>query len=253
MDSRVARVEEVRVLAPGYALLRFSAERPIEARPGQFAMVRGDWGTAPLLPRAFSLVEAGERAAILVRVVGEGTRRLAKLLPGDSLTVLSPCGKGFTDPDEDERPVLVAGGVGVAPLVFLAASLAPRRPLFLYGARTAADLVMCEEIRKAAHLVETTEDGSRGEKGLVTGALARAMTGHGRVRVYACGPSPMLEVVARVALEENAPCEVALESGMACGLGTCRGCAVTMADGTYRCVCCDGPVFDATLVYGGKR
>ena len=168
LRTTVARVDEP---APGYALIEFRADRPIPGAPGQFVMVRGAWGAHPVLGRAFSLVQGGERGAILARVVGEGTRRLAALRPGDELAVLGPSRRGFEAPAAGSRPVLVAGGVGVAPLVFLAERLAAsgRRPRFLYGARGEAELPLAARIEESSDLAVTTEDGSRGERGLEIG------------------------------------------------------------------------------------
>jgi len=255
MDYLETRVTEVERPAKGHVLLRFAGERPIAGVPGQFVMVRGDWGADPLLPRAFSLVEAGDAGAILVRVVGAGTALLARLGPGDRLAVLGPRGRGFSAPGDGKRTVLVAGGVGVAPLVFLAERIAEGggRATFLYGARTSADLLLEGRIAKVADLTVTTEDGSSGERGLVTAPLARLLGGTDPVQIYSCGPEPMLEAVARLAVGAGVPCEVALESPMACGMGTCKGCAVLAADREYRYVCSDGPVFESTEIYGGDK
>jgi len=255
MEFQTTRVSDVERPGAGYALLRFGGETPIVGEPGQFVMIRGAWGAHPVLPRAFSLVEAGDRGAVLVREVGEGTRLLAAMRPGDPLTVLGPLGTSFRDPEGGRRPVLVAGGVGVAPLVFLAERLARRgaRPLFLYGARTASELVLRDRIERAGELAVTTEDGSAGEAGLVTAPLARVLRDDPAAAIYSCGPHRMLEAVADAAREAGAPCQVALESPMACGMGTCKGCAVIAPDGGFRYVCTDGPVFDSAAVFGGRR
>jgi dihydroorotate dehydrogenase electron transfer subunit len=253
LETRIVSREEP---APGYALLAFTGDGPIAGEPGQFVMVRGDWGAHPTLGRAFSLVESGERGAILIRVVGEGTRLLAALDPGDRLFVLGPAGHGFDLPSAGERPVLVAGGVGVAPLIFLAERAAARgvRPRFLYGARTSADLPLADRVAAAADLAVTTEDGSAGERGLVTSPLARLLEAGEGGPICSCGPEAMLEAVAKLAVEHGVPCQVALESPMACGMGTCKGCAVLAADREYRYVCSDGPVFEASQIWdGGDR
>jgi len=255
MDYLRTRVTAIERPAPEHVLVRFAGDRPIEGRPGQFVMVRGEWGFHPVLARAFSLVEAGEQGAILVRVVGEGTALLDGLRPGDSLAVLGPQGRGFSEPETGRRVVLVAGGVGVAPLVFMAERVANGggRATFLYGARTSADLPLEERIRGVADLTVTTEDGSIGRQGLVTEPLVQILADSTDVQIYACGPEPMLAAVARLAVASGVPCEVALESRMACGMGTCKGCAVLAADREYRYVCSDGPVFEAIAIYGGDQ
>ena len=124
MEYQVTQITDVEHPQPEYALLRFSGKQPVTGKPGQFVMVRGDWGTDPILPRAFSLVEVGNKGAILVREVGKGTKKLREMGPGDELGVLGPGGQGFSVPQAGSRPVLVAGGIGVAPPVFLAEQLA---------------------------------------------------------------------------------------------------------------------------------
>jgi dihydroorotate dehydrogenase electron transfer subunit len=218
-------------------------------------MIRGAWGVNPILPRAFSLVESGKGGAVLVMDVGVGTNLLCNMKVGDPLTVLGPLGNRYTGPTEGRRPILVAGGVGVAPLVFWANRLAAagQQPIFVYGARTAGDLPLSEEIAKSARLLITTEDGSVGEKGLVTAPLTRLLADGGQYQVYSCGPDRMLEAVFGAAQAHESPCQVALESPMACGLGTCKGCAVVGADGSFKYVCSDGPVFEGATIYGGVR
>jgi dihydroorotate dehydrogenase electron transfer subunit len=254
MDYLETRVTAVEHPAARHVLIRFAGPRPIAGEPGQFVMVRGAWGAHPVLARAFSLVEAGDEGAILVRVVGEGTALLGEIRPGDALAMLGPQGRGFSAPERGRETVLVAGGVGVAPLIFLAERMASTglRPTFLYGARSEADLPLVDRIRSSVDLTLTTEDGSTGERGLVTGPLERILADEQGVQIFSCGPEPMLEAVARLAVAAGAPCEVALESPMACGMGTCKGCAVLAADREYRYVCSDGPVFESSEIYGGR-
>jgi dihydroorotate dehydrogenase electron transfer subunit len=256
MDYLETRITAVERPASAHVLIRFAGERPIAGEPGQFVMVRGDWGTHPVLARAFSLVEAGAAGAILVRVVGQGTALLEAADAGDVLHVLGPQGRGFSSPTAQRRVVLVAGGIGVAPLIFMAERLAAegRAPTFLYGARSARDLPLRDRVAAAStELSITTEDGSAGERGLIISPLARVFGSGEPVQIFACGPEGMLEAVARLAVTAGAPCEVALESPMACGMGTCKGCAVLAADREYRYVCSDGPVFESTEIYGGAR
>jgi len=245
------KITEVEYPAPNHALLRFAGEQEIPAVPGEFVMVRGDWGVHPVLPRAFSLVESGAAGSILVKAIGEGTERLAAMTAGDELVVFGALGKGYQYSDQPGRPILVAGGVGVAPLLFLARELhaAGQRAIFLYGARTQHDLPLSAEIEQVADLVVTTEDGSVGEKGLITAPLQRLLAEDANATVYSCGPDGMLHAVANVAAAAGAACQVALEAPMACGMGTCKGCAVMGTDGKYKYVCYDGPVFDAPAVF----
>lgn len=252
MKSLRTRITEVVYPAPDHALLRFSADEAIRAVPGEFVMIRGDWGCHPVLPRAFSLVESGAGGAVLVKAIGEGTQRLADMKVGDELVVFGALGRGYQVDQSDRQAVLVAGGVGVAPLLFLARELASQgvRPLFIYGARTENDLPLADDIAQVSTLQVTTENGSVGELGRVTAPLERALAQRPDSVVYTCGPEGMLEAVAAVAARAGVPCQVALEAPMACGMGTCKGCAVMCADGSYRYVCYDGPVFQADVIYG---
>jgi dihydroorotate dehydrogenase electron transfer subunit len=246
------RITDVEIPARDHALLRFSGDEDIPAAPGEFVMVRGDWGAHPVLPRAFSLVESGKTGAILVKAVGPGTELLAAMRPGDDLVVFGPLGHGYETGQQNQHPVLVAGGVGVAPLLFLARELAQAgtRATFLYGARTEHDLPLAEEISEVAELVVTTEDGSVGEQGLITQPLERLLQRDPAAVIFSCGPNAMLEAVSRVAMKHRVECQVALEAPMACGMGTCKGCAVMTPSGEYKYVCYDGPVFSAVELYG---
>lgn len=241
--------------APGFALLRFAGQPEIQGEPGQFVMVRGAWGNDPILARAFSLVEVGVHGAILVRVVGRGTRRLADMRPGDSIDVLGPAGHGFDFSGKGDVSVLVAGGVGVAPILMLAESMAAsgQRPIVLYGARGSGELVLCERLASAGEVAVATEDGSRGHRGYVTDLLLGVLEKQPSAHLYACGPEGMLEAVAKMAVRRSVPCQIALESPMACGKGTCKGCAVLARSGQYLYICSDGPVLSADDIYGEEQ
>jgi dihydroorotate dehydrogenase electron transfer subunit len=258
-----ARVEANRRLGGGYFLLELAAAGPTpvaESRPGQFVMLRGAWGRELLNPRAFSVLDAPDpaRFSILAKAYGEGTRRLKAARPGDPITVTGPLGKAFEPARPGVRDILVAGGVGLPPLHFHAklaarAGLSGQVELF-YGGRDRDDLVLLDDFARwgvAAQLA--TEDGSAGVRGYVTTALAPRLAAAARageeVRVLACGPTPMLKAVRKVALELRVPASLCLEENMACGFGVCLGCAVPVfGPKPYRYCCTDGPVFDAREV-----
>lgn len=248
-------VTEVERPAPHFVLLRFAGQPEIEGQAGQFVMVRGAWGNDPVLGRAFSLVEVGEQGAILVRVVGRGTSLLAGLRAGDPIDVLGPAGHGFDLPSPEDTALLVAGGVGIAPILLLAETLARSavHPVILYGARSKEELVLCGRLAHAGDLVVATEDGSQGHRGYITELLPGVLDTQSRPRIFACGPEAMLETVAKLAVKRSVPCQIALESPMACGKGTCKGCAVLARNGQYRYVCSDGPVLRAEEIYGGDE
>jgi dihydroorotate dehydrogenase electron transfer subunit len=177
------------------------------------------------------------------------------MAPGARLRVLGPLGTSFPAPEAARHDLLVAGGCGVPPVYLqaaraAAAGLADRVEVFL-GGRTAQDLPCAEELgRLGVRLHLTTDDGSRGQRGLVTAALERRLDeAGGRPTLMACGPDAMLRAVARVARSRDLSCHVSLESAMACGLGACLGCAVPARSRPFVYVCQDGPVFDATEVY----
>jgi dihydroorotate dehydrogenase electron transfer subunit len=211
--------------------------------PGQFYMLAAAerWGCGtderPFLPRAFSVMRARERELdFLLEDVGPGTNRLAELSPGDELLVLGPLGNGFSRPRQGRRPVLVGGGVGIAPLAIWSDAL--DQPLTLLGFRDAAH---AEGAALIPHARVATDDGSRGHHGYVTALLRHELAG---AEVYACGPPPMLEAVRALAAEANIPAQLAMESGMACGYGACFGCVVPTKTGYVR-LCVDGPVIAA--------
>jgi dihydroorotate dehydrogenase electron transfer subunit len=242
-----------------YHVLTFAAREPIDALPGQFAMVRSAmWGDAPLLPRPMSLLTSGANPSILIKVVGEGTRRMALASPGEPFSLLAPLGLPWSPLPEGHRAILVAGGVGVAPLLFLARELAraaasSELPLALYGARTHADLPLHEELAEVSELRVATEDGSRGEKGRVTILVERALEqiaseGRAPAKVFTCGPSGMMAAVASLCEKRGVLCEVSLETPMACGYGVCLGCPVPRHAGGFLYACMEGPCIDAALI-----
>lgn len=227
------------------------------SRPGQFYMLRGDWGADPLLPRPMSILEEdvrGGTVSFLMKVVGEGSRRLAQSHPGDAVNGLGPLGNPF--PADAVPPgrtaLLVGGGVGMPPLLFLARTLVPAgvKVQFLQGGRSADDLLLLDEIRALEiEPVLATEDGSAGVRGFVTLPFAGALAS-GPTAVYACGPEGMLRAVGEVCAGK-VPCYLSLEARMGCGYGVCLGCVVAVDEGEgprYRKVCQDGPVFEAGVL-----
>ncbi len=253
MDDR-AWVVYRETLGGGHFRLRLRPARPLRAEPGQFVMLRVGEGIDPLLRRPFSIhrTDPGETGEfeILFRVVGRGTRLLSRLRAGDRVDALGPLGQGFRT--DAEHPVLVGGGVGVAPLLFLTERLLEqgRRPLLLLGARTDRDLLCHQDFTcLAVPCRVATEDGSAGEPGLVTGLLDRALDEAAPgTAVYACGPPAMLAAVAGRCRRAGVPCQVSLEAHMACGVGACLGCVVPGTDEPYLRVCREGPVVDANRV-----
>jgi dihydroorotate dehydrogenase electron transfer subunit len=247
-----ARVVENRPLGRGNFVVRLDGSAALAgAAPGQFVMLRGEWGRDPLLPRAFSLLRVAPDGGceILVKAVGRGTRLLERVAEGAELTLLGPLGRPFPSPAPGD--LLVAGGVGLAPLLWQAerAQAAGLTSQLCYGARTAADLVLLHEIERAGCQVHlTTEDGSRGITGRVTAAVAQQIAN--AVRVLTCGPNAMMRAVVELARADGRECVVSVEGEMACGIGVCLGCAVPLVDGPrpFAYACVDGPTFDAARI-----
>lgn len=259
---------------PGYVLLQLTdPEKPLpEMLPGQFVEVRVDGSPTTFLRRPISinLVDRQRNELwLLVHAVGAGTRALAALTEGAVVNVVLPLGRGFTLPGcvtsrenleaqgsaasergaassrenlEAQSYLLVGGGVGTAPLLYLGQELAALgyKPTFLLGARSADDLLQLDDFRRLGAVHLTTEDGSAGERGFVTQhSLWQTATFS---RICTCGPKPMMVAVARLAREKGIPCEASLENLMACGLGACLCCVEDTVDGNV-CVCKEGPVF----------
>lgn len=257
--SVVAPLRGREAIGDAYHVLSFDVPGGLEGRAGQFLMVRGaEWGDSPLLPRPMSLLTTGATPSILIKVVGEGTLRMARAEPGEPFALLGPLGQPWRAPAGDCRPILVAGGVGVAPLMFLARELAERgvRALSLYGGRSARDLPLADELAQVSELEVATEDGSRGVRGRVTELLERHLS-DGREatdplasgdEVFTCGPDRMMARVAELCEKSGVPCEASLETPMACGYGVCLGCPVPLSGGGYLYACTEGPCVDARRI-----
>lgn len=213
--------------------------------PGQFVQVRIDHSPVTYLRRPISVNFVDRDHGhlwLLVRKAGAGTKALIDLKTGDSLNLLLPLGNSFTLDPVNKRVLLAGGGVGVAPMLYLGYWLRQHglEPEFLLGARSAADVLELDEFRAVGPVHISTEDGSLGEKGLVT---ANSVLNEKWDLIYCCGPAPMMKAVAKVAASIGAECEVSLENMMACGLGACLCCVENTVKGNV-CVCTEGPVFN---------
>jgi dihydroorotate dehydrogenase electron transfer subunit len=261
-----------RPLTGGYFVLELASARanPVaEATPGQFVMLRGEWGRDLLNGRAFSVLQSidSRMFSVLLKVFGRGTALMQRMEPGDRLTVTGPLGRGFPAPSRERTQLLVAGGVGIPPLHLQARMAAATgfadRVEMLYGGRSAADLVLVDELERwGITTVLATEDGSssrpsgaelRVEQGRVTAPLLtrleRAAARGEAVEILSCGPTPMLRAVRSIGLAQRVPTYLCLEEQMACGFGVCLGCAVPVhGPKPYKYCCTDGPVFEANEV-----
>jgi len=221
--------------------------------PGQFVHIRVPSG-AVFFRRAFSIYDVDPEKngfRIIFKVMGRGTRALAMLGEGEKLDILGPLGNGFAFPAADETAVMIAGGIGLPPVYFLARRLLaegidPDRIQFFYGAVSEEALVALDEVsRLGIKVTATTDDGSNGRRGFVTEYAEAALAARdGRYRLYACGPEPMLKAVETLAGRLALPGQLSLEAPMPCGLGICLGCVRPLVRGGYTRVCRDGPVYD---------
>ena len=222
--------------------------------PGQFAMLSIEGRKDILLPRPFSIhnfdnEENASRFDFLIKVVGDGSRLLAQSSVGSPLRVLAPLGIGFPAPPLGYKVLVVAGGIGIAPLFPLVLGL--RRShidlhLF-YGAKSQKDLICLHELLllKGITISIATEDGTHGEQGLITKVLRDKVPFQAeKMVIYTCGPEPMMQAVANLAVEGMITCWASLERRMACGIGACLGCVVKTKKG-YLCSCMNGPVFNS--------
>ena len=255
LDLRIIRSERVAANTVLLGAMPVGEALP-ECQPGQFAQLRADVSGA-FLRRPISIHDVeGNAISFLVQEVGEGSRWLAARSEGDIVNAVLPLGHGFSisqfhnfSISRGVSPLLIGGGVGVAPLLFLGRRLKAKgvTPTFLLGGRSADNLVRLDAYRQLGPVLITTEDGSLGEHGFVTqhSHLSHLTSHFSPLTIYTCGPTPMMKAVARWAAEHDVPCEVSLENHMACGVGACLCCVEQLADGHNHCVCTDGPVFNA--------
>lgn len=222
-------------------------------QPGQFVHLKVTEGIDPLLRRPFSIhgasVEQGT-LDLLYRVVGQGSRVMAGMKPGDRWSILGPLGNGFNLECDFDHAVIVAGGMGSAPVLFLIEKLLAmkKRITFLWGARVCDEIFGVKKLTDAGMDVRiATDDGSRGHHGFVTDLLSEFLKDHApndRMLGFVCGPEPMMAQVQKLALPTAFPWQVSMERHMACGVGVCMGCGITMTSGLMQMVCKDGPIFD---------
>jgi dihydroorotate dehydrogenase electron transfer subunit len=257
-----------KVSDPYYKMELKCPELVDEIKPGQFLMFKVREGYEPYLRRPFSFYEikfskAQTSFEILYKVVGLGTRLISEMKGGEKVDIIAPLGNGFSISLDIRTVVIVAGGIGLAPLLFLTEEINQKRKekgeiIFLYGGQGRADIIDINRIKNCSSEVRIcTEDGSIGSKMLVTelleGYLREKGTGkydRRSIGIFSCGPKAMLRIVSSIAKKYDIPCQVSLESFMACGFGACLGCVVKVfqersTEVAYERVCKEGPVFDS--------
>ena len=245
LDLTVKSVEHIN---EKYVLLKLTDENSLpEMIPGQFVEIQVDGSKTTFLRRPISINDVNREdntLHLLIACIGDGTRQLGTLAVGAKVNIVLPLGNGFTMPSSPEKKhLLVGGGVGVAPLLYLGRKIKEMggEPTFLLGARSKKDLLMLDEYRKIGRVFITTEDGSEGEKGFVTNHSV--LSSETFDMISTCGPKPMMMAVARYASNAGIECEVSLENKMACGVGACLCCVEDTIDG-HVCVCKEGPVIN---------
>lgn len=189
---------------------------------------------------------------VIFKVVGKGTNLMKQLQKGDRVNILGPLGLPFTLPKKNETAILVAGGVGFPPLLYLAEEMVnkgydPKKIEFFYGGRSKPDILEATRIKKlGVNFHPVTEDGTLGEKGLITKPVERYLVENGskKLRIFSCGPEGMLKAVDELGLKYNIPGQLSLEAPMPCGIGICLGCVVPLRAGGHARVCKEGPVFE---------
>lgn len=217
-------------------------------KAGQFIQLRLP-DNSMLLRRPLSIADTKDTQIILIyRVVGKGTQLLAKAQPGQKLSVLGPLGNGFTTKD-CLKPLLVGGGLGIAPLLLLAKKFHGKADIIM-GCKNKEELswplpLFKNQVKK---IFLTTDDGSLGNKGFVAQYLPEVLTQHDYDKIFICGPEIMMRTAAKAAEKYHKICEVSLEKYMACGLGACLGCTIETKNGRKK-ICKDGPVFDSREVF----
>lgn len=259
MLEKTLKIKSNREIAPDTYLLELESEELAKAsNPGQFVMIRVKNGTDPLLRRPFSICDTDNNGAvkILYRIVGKGTGILSKKKSGECISILGPLGSTFEFPGSHQNVILVAGGIGVAPIFFLGQNIKPVNFEFLIGFRTSPEIIKFEDISGVQdfEISISTDDGSFGYGGRVTDLLEETLKRQQSRpdSIYACGPLPMLKETVLTAQQYNIPCQISIEAFMACGLGACQGCAVKVIESEsssgYERVCKEGPVFDGNKI-----
>jgi 2-polyprenylphenol hydroxylase and related flavodoxin oxidoreductases len=230
---------------------RLTLQSPLplsDVSPGQFTNVEIEEAKEIFLRRPFSILDVDyekQTISLLIKILGRGSKKITEAKPDQVISAIFPLGKSFSQPQKSDKVLLIGGGSGVAPMLFLAKTcgLNPSQIHVLIGAKSSADHIDITNYKQFGQFYYTTEDGSLGEKGYVTNHSLFNEQIDQFDKIYTCGPDPMMKAVARVAKEKNIFCEVSLENMMACGFGVCLCCVEDTKTG-HKCVCTDGPVFN---------
>ncbi len=241
------KVKRYQLLNADNYILTLSSDTIIEAvEPGNFAEIKVPDAPDVFLRRPISILDVNHKEKTIsfyIKAIGEGTKKLAKLPIDSEVNIVYPLGNSFSISSQ-KNVLIVGGGSGIAPFIMLASKLKKENNniTFLIGARSGDDVFLTDEFSKYGDVLVTTEDGSRGEKGLVT--QHSVFSGDFPFdHIYTCGPDPMMKAIAKIAAKKRISCEASLENMMACGIGACLCCVTPTVNGN-QCVCTDGPVFN---------
>lgn len=258
MIEQIIKVEFNKRVATDTFFMGFRCpEMAAKSRPGQFIMLRVRQDVEPLLRRPFSIcgIQGKDLVCILYRVVGLGTAILSETRSGEAMSVMGPLGRGFELPERDKKPLLVAGGIGVAPIFFLAQVMKGMDVEFMTGFTCSSEIIESGQVGDPSiRMSVATDDGTAGYAGTVADLLKKYLDQNpgGSYCLYSCGPLQMLKSIVSTAIDHDIPCQVSMESTMACGLGACQGCTVKAFSREggicYHHVCKDGPVFPSHLI-----
>lgn len=237
-------VSEKKFLNSSFFKLKLKSKKTLpEINPGQFVEVQVNSDSKVLLRRPISINDVDfqtNEISLIIQTVGQGTKELAKINEGEEMNLVYPLGNGFNI--EGENPLLVGGGVGIAPLLYLAKNFHAKgiKPKVLLGFRSQEQMIDLEEYEKYADVYISTQDGSVGSKGLVT---ENEIFTQSYDTIYTCGPTPMMKAISDYSLKNNIKCYASLENKMACGIGACLCCVQNTTEG-HKCTCTEGPVFN---------
>lgn len=263
-DSKI--IENIRLGEDCFKLILSAPEIVKNSKAGHFVHIQANPFFYPLLRRAFSIHEVNRQKGsleVVFKVIGIGTEQLSGKKPGDIVNLLGPLGNIFSYPGKEDISIMVAGGLGIVPVYFLTWDLLRKKHngkiYFLYGAKEKEQLYCLSDTRrlprKKVETLYSTDDGSYGFKGYLDMLLKQVLEKEdkNKVKIYACGPEGLLAKLSHLTKEENLFCQLSLEVGMPCGMGTCMGCVVKYKKDcnspvTFKRVCCEGPVFNAQEV-----
>lgn len=237
-------VSEKKFLNSSFFKLKLKSKKTLpEINPGQFVEVQVNSDSKVLLRRPISINDIDfqtNEISLIIQTVGQGTKELAKINEGKEINLVYPLGNGFNI--EGENPLLVGGGVGIAPLLYLAKNFHAKgiKPKVLLGFRSQEQMIDLKEYEKYADVYISTQDGSVGSKGLVT---ENEIFTQSYDTIYTCGPTPMMKAISDYSLKNNIKCYASLENKMACGIGACLCCVQNTTEG-HKCTCTEGPVFN---------